>query len=121
MASAPAPPKNATVLYEGSPSCCAAPGAFFRRTHWLITTDFIEFTIGCCCPHTDTMQLLKVKDLTYHDPCCCSCCATLTIYSQDPTNPILKITGIPNAKEIYHQIRDSVLKKQQGTNVQLNV
>jgi len=107
-----------TVIYEGSPTCCAAFGDWCYRTKWCITTTYIEREHGICCQTIDNLELVRVKDITYHG---CCCCGTITIYSTDESSPVLAIKGLPGAVDIYHKIRDSISGLHTGNKVQLDV
>jgi len=106
------------VLYEGKPSCCAACGDWFHNKKWTITSNYIEYEVGICCPVIENLQIIQIKDIHYSDGAgCCCCCGSygvITIFSSDATDPILNIKGLPDSKRLFQQIRDAVQASQSG-------
>jgi len=71
-----------------------------------------------CCTTINTLQLIRVRDLNYAGGCCQSC-GTITIYSSDETDPELRISGIPNSKDVYQKIRDAVNKATSNARIEI--
>jgi len=107
-----------SVIFEGKPSCCAAFGDWCKKTRWVITTTYIERESGICCSSIDNLELVRVKDMTYHG---CCCCGTIVIYSTDETTPVLYIKGLANGADIYHKIRDAVSAVHTGNKLDLQM
>jgi len=108
------------VIFKGSPSCLIAPGAWCRRTNYLITSKFIEVEKGICCRNILNVQIMKIKDLHYEQCCCCTC-GTITIYAVDNDTPVLYISGIPGGREVFDKLRDSWNATNANARLQLDV
>jgi len=114
-----APGSSDTVIWEGNPSPCGGCGQWCQKTRYRITTQYIEKEHGICCPKIDNLQLVRVKDMQFQGGCpCCSTCSTIIVYSSDETSPILKIAGIPNGKQVFHDLRDAVTKCQSNAAIE---
>merc|ERR1712146_354667 len=99
---------NEEILYSGKPACCGAPWQWCRNVKYLITTTYIEREMGLCCSRIDNLQLIRVKDISYKQSCCCGCCGSIHVQSSDQTTPDLYLSGLPNGREIYGRLRDAV-------------
>jgi hypothetical protein len=106
-------------IFVGGPTCGGGCTDWCASTKWRITTKYIERTQGntyllvrcnfegVCCPKVDNVQILRVSDIHYSTNCCCDNCGVITIYSKDPSDPLLLIKGLPNGRHVYEKIRDS--------------
>jgi len=101
------PEDHGDLIFEGPPTCVGSCTDWCGNTKWRITSKYIEKTSGFCCPKVENIQILRVSDLHYHTNCCCDNCGVITIYSKDPSDPLLTIKGLPNGRHVYEKIRDS--------------
>mmetsp|Transcript_14367 Transcript_14367/g.15931 ORF Transcript_14367/g.15931 Transcript_14367/m.15931 type:complete len:128 (-) Transcript_14367:96-479(-) len=110
------------VIYEGSPECYTSCSDWCRCTHWRITRTYIEYEQGCCCQKLNTLQLLRVKDISYKEACCCcGACGEIVIYSSDTTDAELHIRGIPNGKKVYKALRTILSQIHANAKLELDV
>lgn len=93
------------IIYEGKPSCCMACGPWCLNTKWLITTRYIERSLGVCCTTIENIPLIKIRDISYASTCCCG---IITVFSSDVSSPEIKLIGLPNSKDIYTKMRDAI-------------
>jgi len=110
---------NAQVIFQGETPCLGSCASWSRNTKWLITSEFIERDKGFCCRTVDNVQLVRIKDISFNQYCCCNCCGTITIWSSDETNPILQISGLPNGREVFHKIRDAFEALHNGARIEI--
>lgn len=96
------------LIFDGNSTCLGGFHQWCRKTHWRITTTYVEKEWGICCPSIQNLELIRVKDIQYSGCTCCSYCGTITIWSSDETNPLLKIDGIPGMEEVFRKIRNAV-------------
>jgi len=114
------PRHEGTIIYEGPPSCLAAPGQWCNHTSWKITTTYIERQTGICCQNIDNLELIRVKDIQLDAGCCCcECCSTIKVISSDATTPELLIPGLPDAVTVFHKIRDAFNALQGNTMIEM--
>lgn len=99
------------VLFEGRPTACGSCADWCSRTKWLITDQFIQRETGLCCVQIDNLQIIRIKDITFTTECCSCCCAwrnCINIISADPTDPSIKIRGIPEGQTVFQNIRNAM-------------
>jgi len=111
--------KNGQIIWEGEPNCCTGTADWCRKTHWVITSAYIERSRGVCCPVIDNLQLLRIRDTRYEQCCCCPC-GTITLYTTDETDKILIIKGVPHGRVVWEQIRNAVQAVQGNAKLELN-
>jgi len=63
---------------------------------------------------------MRVKDIEYQEECCCCGCSTITVLANDMVEPVLKIVGLRNGKEVYKRLRDAMDTRHQRTLVQFD-
>jgi hypothetical protein len=81
-----------------------------RSERYRITNRRIERQTGVLSQKLDSMELWRVRDITYS--------ATIwdrlmgfgriVVYSQDVTTPVLEIRGLPNGRDLYQKLLDAV-------------
>jgi len=64
--------------------------------------------------------LIRVKDLEYKEECCCCGCSTITVLANDSVEPVLKIAGLRNGKEVYKRLRDAMDTRHQRSMIQFD-
>lgn len=116
-------------IYEGGTSCWQF-GAWCGSTKYRITSQYIERTsgfsppfhrVGICCVKISNLQLIRVNDIAFSETCCCDGCSKITILSKDPSDPVMEIVGIDNARQVYDRIRDVVNGMTTNAKVELRV
>ncbi len=66
------------------------------------------------------MELIRIEDIRYDSFCCCSC-GTITVIAHDVDTPKLFLSGIPNGKEVYEKLRNSINSLQQSGRTQVAI
>lgn len=104
-----------TTVWEGTTwlnSCpcwlaCFAPLCCLTW-HWHITNKRIDVTHGCCRGKIDAVDLRRVIDIHFGANCIEMCIrrGTVTIRSDDPETPILKINTW-GARKIFKDLREA--------------
>eukprot|EP01118_Nematostelium_gracile_P016413 TRINITY_DN6791_c0_g1_i1.p1 TRINITY_DN6791_c0_g1~~TRINITY_DN6791_c0_g1_i1.p1 ORF type:complete len:123 (+),score=19.27 TRINITY_DN6791_c0_g1_i1:33-371(+) len=108
------------IIYEGGVSCWQM-GAWCSGTKYRITKTYVEKTTGVCCTTINNLQLVRVNDIRFTESCCCSGCSKITIFSKDPSDPVLEIVGISHARDVYDKIRDVVNGITSNAQVELKI
>ncbi|CAG8510192.1 9438_t:CDS:2 [Ambispora gerdemannii] len=101
--------QSEVVIWEGktwpvgiiSPLICSS-------TKWRITTRRIDYISGICGSEENTLDLRRITDLKYKRSCVQLLVGrgTLTIFSNDNTDPVLKISTW-GMKRTYRKLKDA--------------
>lgn len=93
-----------------------------RSERWTISSERIERTSGVLTRRTDSLELWRVRDLTYVETFADRLVGDgrIIIYSSDASDPRLTVIGLPDHRRIYEQLRTAV-EAQRRRNRVLNV
>ena len=100
--------KNYTVLFEGQPTCCGDCTGWSANRKWLITDKFIQREEGLCCVTVDNLQIIRIKDISFLENCCCKCRNHIKVVAIDDTDPELIIYGLPDGQRVYQNLRNAL-------------
>lgn len=89
-----------------------------RSTHYRITNYRVDYERGILSKRIDTLELWHVDDIDFHQSLLDRMLGvgTITIFSDDQTTPNLKVSGVPNPRPLFDQLKQRVIavKRQRG-------
>lgn len=89
-----------------------------KSTHYRITNYRVDFERGILSKKIDTLELWHVDDINFHQSLLDRILrvGTITILSDDQTTPRLKVSGVPNPRPLFDQLKQRVIavKRQRG-------
>jgi hypothetical protein len=93
-----------------------------RSERWVIDGKRIERTVGVLARRTDSLELWRIRDLahlqTFADRLFGD--GRIVVHSDDATDPVLVIAGLPAHREVYERLRAAVESSRRANRV-LNV
>jgi membrane protein YdbS with pleckstrin-like domain len=83
---------------------------FARFVQFRITTSSIDVESGIIGKRVDTVQLWKVRDLTYQQSVLDRMLklARIAVVTQDPSSPDLELWGLPASRELFDRLKQAV-------------
>ena len=90
-----------------------------RFVRFRITTRGIDVESGLVSKRIDTVQLWKVRDLSFEQSLADRMLglARIRVHTQDVTSPTLEIWGLPASREIFDRLKEAVEISRRGANV----
>ena len=94
------------------------PWLVMRTTRYRITSYRIDFERGLFTKKIDTLELWHVDDIKFEQGLLDRMMnvGSITVMSNDRTNPKLELDGIPNPRDIFDKLKERVIavKRQRG-------
>ena len=94
------------------------PWLIMRTTRYRVTSYRIDFERGLFTKKIDTLELWHVDDIKFEQGLLDRMMnvGSITVMSNDRTNPKLELDGIPNPRDIFDKLKERVIavKRQRG-------
>jgi membrane protein YdbS with pleckstrin-like domain len=90
-----------------------------RHQRYKITNMILEFQQGVFSTHIDNMELWRINDIGYHQNLFDKILgvSTIRLATQDKSDPVLEIVGLPPGRQVYDQMKEGVHIARQARNV----
>jgi uncharacterized membrane protein YdbT with pleckstrin-like domain len=90
-----------------------------RSLRYKITTRTIDVESGLLSRRIETLQLWKVRDIEFEQTLLDRILnvARIKVYTHDVTNPQLLLSGMPESREVFEKLKDSIELARQSRNV----
>ncbi len=90
-----------------------------RCEGWTIDRARLEHTAGVFARRVDSLELWRVKDISYHQSFFDRMCddGRIVLITSDTSTPMLVIHGLPDHRRVYEQLRDAVDACRRGNKV----
>jgi membrane protein YdbS with pleckstrin-like domain len=90
-----------------------------RSLRYKITTRTIDVESGLLSRKIETLQLWKVRDIEFEQTLLDRILnvARIKVYTHDVTNPQLLLSGMPESREVFEKLKDSIELARQSRNV----
>jgi membrane protein YdbS with pleckstrin-like domain len=90
-----------------------------RSTRYRLSNRSVEHEVGVFSKKIDVLELWRIKDLRYRQSLLDRMLgiAHIDIYTKDVTTPQFEIVGIPEARQVFEQLRDNIEIQRQSKRV----